>query len=273
MVNAGPASGASEGESQQGEYVLSLGELLQVMWRRLWVIALTALTIAALAVGFSIFIQTPQYVASTKILIGQEQIEEGSGLGGEVQGLQDVTLTMAEAVATRSVVEGAVEREGLSASPENILDSLTSEQVPETQFIEVSYTDADPQRAQEIVNAVSLVFSERVTEVSPGASPVTATVWDEAQAPQDPVSPNPVRDGALALVAGAILGVGLAFLVERLDDSWRSPEEVEQISGVPTFGVIPEFKAAKNSAARGASAKGASAESEAAENVEKGSYS
>jgi hypothetical protein len=35
------------------------------------------------------------------------------------------------------------------------------------------------------------------------------------------------------------LGVGLAFLLEYLDDGWRSPEEVEQISGVPTYALIP----------------------------------
>jgi hypothetical protein len=39
-----------------------------------------------------------------------------------------------------------------------------------------------------------------------------------------------------------MLGIGLAFLLEHMDDRWRSPEEVEQVSGVPTFGIIPEFK-------------------------------
>jgi capsular polysaccharide biosynthesis protein len=34
--------------------------------------------------------------------------------------------------------------------------------------------------------------------------------------------------------------------VEQLDDRWRSPEEVEQISGVPTFGVIPEVEVSKS---------------------------
>ena len=63
--------------------------------------------------------------------------------------------------------------------------------------------------------------------------------------PQSPVSPDPVRNLLLALVAGVMLGVALAFLLEYMDDSWRSPEEAEQISGVPTFGVIPAFKVSK----------------------------
>ena len=40
-----------------------------------------------------------------------------------------------------------------------------------------------------------------------------------------------------------VFGMRLAFLLEYVDDSWRSPEEAEQVSGVPTFGVIPEFEA------------------------------
>ncbi|MEW6638555.1 MAG: hypothetical protein AB1425_17275, partial [Actinomycetota bacterium] len=63
-----------------------------------------------------------------------------------------------------------------------------------------------------------------------------------AAVPEDPVSPNPVRNGLLALLLGLMLGVGLAFLLEYLDDTWRSPEELELVSGVPNFGVIPEFK-------------------------------
>jgi capsular polysaccharide biosynthesis protein len=39
-----------------------------------------------------------------------------------------------------------------------------------------------------------------------------------------------------------MIGVGLAFLLDYLDDDWRSPDEVEQVSRVPTFGVIPTFK-------------------------------
>jgi capsular polysaccharide biosynthesis protein len=41
-----------------------------------------------------------------------------------------------------------------------------------------------------------------------------------------------------------MLGIGLAFLLEYLS-GLRSPEKVEQVSGVPTFGTIPDFEAAR----------------------------
>jgi capsular exopolysaccharide synthesis family protein len=85
------------------------------------------------------------------------------------------------------------------------------------------------------------VFSERVSDISPNA--VTATVWDSAATPQYAANLTPLRDALLAMVVGIMLGVGLAFVIEYLDDSWHSPEEAEQVSGVPTFGVIPAFGA------------------------------
>jgi capsular exopolysaccharide synthesis family protein len=49
-----------------------------------------------------------------------------------------------------------------------------------------------------------------------------------------------------------MLGIGLAFIMEYLDDSWRSPDEVERISGVPAFGVIPKSGATMFGLHRGA---------------------
>jgi capsular polysaccharide biosynthesis protein len=70
-------------------------------------------------------------------------------------------------------------------------------------------------------------------------------VWEYATVPGAPESPDPLRNGLVALALGLLLGMGLAFLLEYLDDSWRSPEEVEQASGIPMFGVIPKFDVAK----------------------------
>ncbi len=232
-------------EALQDEYGLAVKDLLGVLWRRLWVIVLVAVLLAGSAVGFDL-LQTPTYKASIKILVGQKQ--EGStpgSLGGEVEGLQQITKTMAEAVETRPVAEAVIRELGLGISPKSFLENLTAEQVAATQFIEVTYESTSPAEAQQTANTVGDVFSEQVSEISPSANAITATVWERAATPESPVSPNLLRDGILALILGGMLGIGLAFLLEHLDDSWRSPEEVEQVTGVPNFGVIPEIKAPK----------------------------
>lgn len=227
-------------EAGGGENVVSLKELLRVVWHRLWVIALVACTFLAVSIGLSLM-QVPIYQATTEVLVGKKQDPESPAvLSSDVQGLQQIAQTVVEAIDSRRTAEVVIEELGLRVTPEQFLESLKVQQVPETQFIQISYSHPEPQQAQEIANTIGEVSSEQISNVSPGAG-ITAAVWEQAQTPEAPVSPAPVRSAALALALGLMLGLGLAFLLEYLNDSWRSPEEIEQVSGVPNFGVVPKF--------------------------------
>jgi capsular polysaccharide biosynthesis protein len=199
--------------------------------------------------------RTPIYEASIKILIGQKS-QATDNLAGEVAGLQDLALTMTEAVNSRPVAEATIQKLDLQMSPAHLLKNLSAEQIETTQFIQVQYKDSQPERAQLIANTIGEVFLDKISKVSPSANNITPVVWERAVVPNDPVSPNLGRDGLLAVVLGLMVGVGLAFLLEYLDDDWRSPEEVEQVAGVPTFGVIPEFAVSKHQEARNRKRKG-----------------
>ena len=230
---------------QNEEYVRSLREPLQIIRRRIWFITLITCLFVGAAMGFSL-LQTPVYEAKIKILVGmQRNGDVPVNLGSDIAGLQEITLTMAEAVDTRPVAEAVTDELNLQESPEDLLEDLSAQQASNTQFIEVSYRDTNPRQAQLIVNRLGQEFSEQVYDVSPSANAVTATVWERAITPQAPVSPKTLLNGLLALVVGGMLGLGLAFLLEHLDDRWRSPQEAEQIFGVPALGVIPSFKTFK----------------------------
>lgn len=66
-----------------------------------------------------------------------------------------------------------------------------------------------------------------------------AELIEEARLPVSPVSPHPVRDGVLGLFAGLLLGVGVSFLREQLNDRLRSADEVGEISGLPLLARLP----------------------------------
>jgi capsular polysaccharide biosynthesis protein len=228
------------GQGAEGEHVVSIMDSLRVLWKRLWIIISVMVVLTGAAVGFSL-LQTPIYQASIMILVGQ-----GSGVAENperVGALEQVTKTMTEGVESRPVAEAVIRELGLEIGQGDFLNNLTAQQIPDTQFIQVNYTDTSPERASQVANTTGEVFSDAVAEVTPENQVLTATVWERAVVPSEPVSPQPVRNALVALVLGLILGTALAFLLEYLDDRWRSPEEAEEISGVPTFGVIPEFKA------------------------------
>jgi capsular polysaccharide biosynthesis protein len=230
----------TEEKTPRGGSTYSPQRVLQTLRKRMWTIALVAVVTAGSAVGFSLM-QTPTYKASVQILVGQTT--EGANLGADVSDLQELTLTVAKAVPTTPVAEAVAERLDLpEGSAGEVLRNISAEPDPGTMFVNVSYKDSDPERAQLIANTIGQVLSEKISKVSVGANAITATVWEPATLPKAPVSPDPIRNGVLALVLGALLGVVLAFLLEYVNDSWNSRDEVEEISGVPTLGVIPKFK-------------------------------
>jgi capsular polysaccharide biosynthesis protein len=214
--------------------------ILQTLLRRIWTIMLVALVIVGSALGFSLY-QTPTYEASAKILVGQESTGDTS-LGGDIEGLQQFTLTVAKAAPTVPVSKAVVEQLGLpEGSAEEVRKKMSAEADPGTMFVNVSYQDPDPKRAQQIANTIGQVLSEEISEVSLGANTITAKVWEPATLPESPASPNLTLNIIVALVLGSLLGIVLAFLLEYIDDSWNSTQEVEEVSRVPTFGVIPMF--------------------------------
>jgi capsular polysaccharide biosynthesis protein len=100
--------------------------------------------------------------------------------------------------------------------PAELLENLTVEVIAGIQFVQLSYRDTNPLRAQMISNAVAKVASEEVRQEA-FVYGLRIHVWERASAPTDPVSPNPVRSGLLALVLGLAAGIGLALLME-----WRT---------------------------------------------------
>lgn len=226
----------------EGEVVFQVSDVLRVLRRRFFVILLVMCLCAGITSGLS-FLQTPVYQSSIKILVGQSQGFASDP--AQATNLQLLTLTLGEAVDTYPVAQAVVQDLDLDISPKNMIANTNVEVITNTQFIDVSYTDTDPRRAQWIANAIGDRFSEQVSDVSPNVSGITATVWEPAVVPQAPISPNPVRNILIGIVLGSMLGVGLAFLLDYLDDSWQSPEEVERISGASTIGVIPEIATSK----------------------------
>ncbi|MDY0339627.1 MAG: polysaccharide biosynthesis tyrosine autokinase [Coriobacteriia bacterium] len=113
---------------------------------------------------------------------------------------------------------------GREISSQGKSDELTAELAIATG----NYTTLAAKLEELRINAQLEVGSGRV--VSPAV--VTET----------PVEPTPVRNTALGLVVGLVLGLGMAFLYEYLDNTIKSSDEAEKLLGVPVLGLIPSEK-------------------------------
>lgn len=75
--------------------------------------------------------------------------------------------------------------------------------------------------------------------VSAGLKSNNFRIVDSARPPTYPIEPNIPRNLGFAVMLGLATGVGLAFLLEGLDNTIRTTEQAQNISGLPSLGIIP----------------------------------
>ncbi len=91
-----------------------------------------------------------------------------------------------------------------------------------------------------------LMARAKQTDVASELKSTNIRVVDPAVVPGGPVRPRKLRDIALGLLLGAFLSVGLAFFLEYLDNTLKTPDDVRNHLGAPLLGVVPEIAEAQH---------------------------
>jgi capsular exopolysaccharide synthesis family protein len=68
-----------------------------------------------------------------------------------------------------------------------------------------------------------------------------ATVLDRAEVPVQPSNSSTMKNLLISIIVGLIGGVGLAFLIEQLDDTFKTPEDIKRDLRLPILGIVPDF--------------------------------
>ncbi len=95
--------------------------------------------------------------------------------------------------------------------------------------------DADTNR--ELYNGILQRLKE--TGISASLTTSNIVVLDKADPPRKPHKPDRLKNILFALVIGACGGIGLAFFVEYLDNTVKTPDDVEKTILLPSLGIVP----------------------------------
>lgn len=225
-------------EAMDQEIELDLKELIQIIQKRLWFIVLA--TVLAVSIGgiVSFFIMEPVYKASTTIMVGKPaDYIEGNQL--QVQDLnlnQRLARTYGEIVKSRKVSEDVISQLKLDFTPQQLKDKTSVDLVKDTEFITISVTDTDPERAAVIANKMAEVFRIRVMDIMKVDN---VQVLDDAIVPTSHIKPRPKLNMAIAGVLGMMISIFVVFLLEYLDSTIKTPEDIEKYLGLSVIGTIP----------------------------------
>ena len=213
---------------------MHLRDYVTVLRKRWWLLAITVV-VAAVSTFVFARLQTPIYRSSVRLEVSG-RIDYGQTLA-----IQARLMQLSERIKTTKIAREVNTRYHLDLAPQDLLEKVTTQAFPDRIHIQIDADDIDPERAELIAKGFAEVFVEdqtaRMASV-PQQDRIVVTMHDEVT----PASLHWPRTRIL-VIAGALLGlvvgVALAFLLDYLDDTLETVEDVDRYLGLPVLGSIP----------------------------------
>ncbi|MHA7093099.1 YveK family protein [Priestia megaterium] len=223
------------------EETISLRDLFQVLRKRLWLIALIAIIAATISAVISFFVLTPVYQTSTQILVNQAKSEQQLYNAGAVQTNVQLISTYNDIIKSPAILDTVIEKLKLDNSAKSLSGQIQVTSAENSQVALITVQDTNAKRATEIANTTASVFQQKVPKIM-NIDNVSILSKADLAASKSPVKPQPTLNIGIALVVGLIVGIGLSFLLEYLDNTIKTEQDIENILELPVMGVITNIK-------------------------------
>jgi succinoglycan biosynthesis transport protein ExoP len=230
----------------------------------------TLRTSEALASTYLVQIEAPVILEEVRARLGLEisanaikgmltvsQIEDTQLINISAQG-HDPALVKAlvETVAQVFIEHQTSEQEGRYQSQlDSLLEQATAmeKSLEETQktitgmgdpadlpdFAQLELAQLETQRANQQTRLSILLQSAEELRLAMARYTTRISVFEPAELPTAPLGSQKMRNTALAAVVGLMAGVGLAFLIEYIDDTVRTPDDVKRVLPLSVLGIVP----------------------------------
>ena len=213
--------------------------LVKSLWRRKFLIVVTAFVMAIVALGYSTFIIKPNYTSTTRIYVVNRQANENSTLTN--QDLQAGTYLVKdykEIILSQDVLAKVIDDLKLNVQPSALAKKINVTVPTDTRIVSIAVSDGDAKEAARIANSLRQIAAEKIIAVTKVSD---VTTLEEAEVPNSPSSPNIRRNTLIGFLAGGFLISVVILVVEVLDDRVKKPEDVEEALGITLLGVVPNM--------------------------------
>lgn len=220
------------------EISLDLREIFMILRKRIKLIAAITIACTLLSAIASFFIIKPTYEARTSIIVGKPQIAEGKLENSDVTMYQKLLKTYAVIAESERVAQNAAVRLKLKYTSKQILTMINVAPQQDTQILEIKAENKNSKEAAAVIDAVTSAFMEESKAAFPTGG--TIEVLDRASVPESSIKPKKALNVAIAFFLGLMISMAVVFVLEYMDKTIKTEDDVKKYLGLPGIGIIPK---------------------------------
>ncbi|HFU4477069.1 TPA: YveK family protein [Streptococcus suis] len=214
--------------------------LLRTIWRKKFLILLTAILTTGLAFAYSAFLVTPQYDSTTRLYVVNQSSDNGAGITNQdLQAGSFLVKDYKEIILSQDVLKNVTTTLGIT---DDIKEKISVNIPVDTRILSITVRDSDPNQAATIANTLRDEAAKKIIEVTKVSD---VTTLEAALPAENPSTPQTKRNLVLGFVAGAFLATALVLVLEVLDDRVKRPQDIEEGLGMTLLGVVPQAEKLK----------------------------
>lgn len=223
---------------------LNLKQLINIIWNGKKYIIITIILSVLLGIGYSYFLVTPKYESSTTLVLAkaEEKVSNEISTGITQTDLnlnKNLVSTYRELIRSKTVIRQVMDNLKITDLKENTLrNNVSVSSVKDTELIEITVRDVNPERATNIANEIAKVFTVQVAEIY---NINNVHVIDKAEVNNVPYNVHHTKDIVVIALIGAILSIACIIILSLLDTTVKTQEDVEKVTGMIILAEIPKI--------------------------------
>lgn len=224
------------------EEPISLKEVFRVIRKWLWLIVSLTLGAGLIAAIISFYFLKPLYQNSSQFLVNQNTPNlSGELTENDVRTNVELINTYKVIIQSPRILDRVADELDLAISSEKLAEKTDVSSAESSQVVTVQATDPDPKLAAAIANTTVQIFQKEIHQLM-NVNNVNILSEAELSPKPEPVAPNKGMNIAIAMVLGAMVAGGIAFLREYLDNTIKTESDIERTLQIPVLGVISHVK-------------------------------
>ena len=200
-----------------------------------WImIVVSTILVAAIMFCYSKFMITPQYQSTSELYVLSSSTSITSL--ADIQVGTYMTRDYVVVVTGRPVLEQVIKNLDLNMSYRTLRGKIRVNNPDDTRIIQMTITDADPNRAKLIADEMAEVSSAFIAEKMDQDAP---SIISYGYADGGAVSPSVSRNTMLGAIIGAVIAVAIVVISHLLNDTIMTAEDAERKLGLNVLGTLP----------------------------------